>query len=157
MFFANDINQKAANTKLLINGTPVYTIEMLKFLIHANALYTGSNFLPETNDDILNKALFAVGTKFNQLVRKNRFLIFDYWIRLSYIEVLSERLGGKLSDRSMVRDLLEFSQLNANINLLKSVGLAQAFCNSKLNRNKQENVETMAGTIFIGNNAPVLL
>lgn len=73
--FANDINQKAANTKLLINGTPVYTIEMLKFLIHANALYTGSNFLPETNDDILNKALFAVGTKFNQLVRKNRFLI----------------------------------------------------------------------------------
>ena len=51
--FANDINQKAANTKLLINGTPVYTIEMLKFLIHANALYTGSNFLPETNDDIL--------------------------------------------------------------------------------------------------------
>ena len=41
--FANDINQKAANTKLLINGTPVYTIEMLKFLIHANALYTGSN------------------------------------------------------------------------------------------------------------------
>lgn len=155
--FANDINQKAANTKLLINGTPVYTIEMLKFLIHANALYTGSNFLPETNDDILNKALFAVGTKFNQLVRKNRFLIFDYWIRLSYIEVLSERLGGKLSDRSMVRDLLEFSQLNANINLLKSVGLAQAFCNSKLNRNKQENVETMAGTIFIGNNAPVLL
>ena len=155
--FANDINQKAANTKLLINGTPVYTIEMLKFLIHANALYTGGNFLPETNDDILNKALFAVGTKFNQLVRKNRFLIFDYWIRLSYIEVLSERLGGKLSDRSMVRDLLEFSQLNANINLLKSVGLAQAFCNSKLNRNKQENVETMAGTIFIGNNAPVLL
>lgn len=76
---------------------------------------------------------------------------------MSYIEVLSERLGGKLSDRSMVRDLLEFSQLNANINLLKSVGLAQAFCNSKLNRNKQENVETMAGTIFIGNNAPVLL
>lgn len=155
--FANDINQKASNTKLLINGTPVYTIEMLKFLIHANALYTGSNFLPETNDDILNKALFAVGTKFNQLVRKNRFLIFDYWIRLSYIEVLSERLGGKLSDRSMIKDLLEFSQLNANINLLKSVGLAQAFCNSKLNRNKQENVETMAGTIFIGNNAPVLL
>lgn len=155
--FANDINQKASNTKLLINGTPVYTIEMLKFLIHANALYTGSNFLPETNDDILNKALFAVGTKFNQLVRKNRFLIFDYWIRLSYIEVLSERLGGKLSDRSMIKDLLEFSQLNANINLLKSIGLAQAFCNSKLNRNKQENVETMAGTIFIGNNAPVLL
>lgn len=155
--FANDINQKASNTKLLINGTPVYTIEMLKFLIHAHALYTGSNFLPETNDDILNKALFAVGTKFNQLVRKNRFLIFDYWIRLSYIEVLSERLGGKLSDRSMIKELLEFSQLNANINLLKSVGLAQAFCNSKLNRNKQENVETMAGTIFIGNNAPVLL
>lgn len=155
--FVNDINQKASNTKLLINGAPVYTIEMLKFLIHANALYTGSNFLPETNDDILNKALFAIGTKFNQLVRKNRFLIFDYWLRLSYIEVLSERLGGKLSDQGIVQDLLEFSQLTANTDLLKSIGLAQAFCNSRLNRNKQENVETMAGTIFIGNNAPAFL
>lgn len=155
--FANDINQKAFNTQPLISGTPVYTIEMLKFLIHTNALHTGSHFMPETSDDILNKALLAIGVKYNDQVCNNPFLIFDYWIRLSYVKALSEKLEEKSADQKVIKELLDFSQLTANTDILKSIGLTQAFCNSILNRTNQENIETMPGTIFIGNNSPTYL
>lgn len=156
--FVNDINQKAQNTKMLVNGTQVYTIEMLKFLLYSNTLYIGNDFLPTTVDDIQNKALFAVGIKFNQLLKKNPYLIFDYWIRLSYVSELSEKLGGRLQNREIQNELVSFSQMTSNTDFLKSIGLAQAFCNGRLNvyndKERPDIVTTLAGTLRIDNFNP---
>lgn len=156
--FVNDINQKAQNTKMLVNGTQVYTIEMLKFLMYSNTLYIGNDFLPTTVDDIQNKALFAVGIKFNQLLKRSPYLIFDYWIRLSYISVLSEKLGGKLTNSEILDELVCFSQMTSNKDFLTSVGFAQAFCNGNLNvyndNERPDVVTTLAGTLRIDNFNP---
>lgn len=156
--FWNDINQKSYNAKALIKAGPVYTIEMLKFLVSTNALYTGTNFLPETNDDILNKALFAIGARFNELVNvgKNNFLIFDYWIRVSYIQVATEKMGGKINP-DVIRRFLDFTLMDADAGLNKSTGLAHAFCNYMLNAPLFNEIETLPGTIFIGRESPLQL
>jgi len=146
--FWNDINQKASNAKALLNSMPIYTIEMLKFLVYNRSLFIGSNFMPETGNRILNKALFAVGIKYNELVKQNKFLIFDYWLRVSYVKALAEKLGGK-SNPKVVDELLDFSQITAEAGLTKSIGLSHAFCHNRLNNRPDEIVDTMSGTIYL--------
>lgn len=154
--FWNDINQKSHNAKALIKAGPIYTIDMLNFLVNTDALYIGANFLPETNDEILNKALFAIGARFNELVNRNHFLIFDYWMRISYVRVVSEKMGGK-KDNEILNNFLGFTLLDADAGLNKSVGLAHAFCNSVLNDSFNDEIDVLPGTIFIGNKSPLQL
>ena len=154
--FWNDINQKSHNAKALIKAGPIYTIDMLNFLVNTNALYIGANFLPETNDEILNKALFAIGARFNELVNRNHFLIFDYWMRISYVRAVSEKMGGK-KDNEILNNFLGFTLLDADAGLNKSVGLAHAFCNSVLNNSFNDEIDVLPGTIFIGNKSPLQL
>ncbi len=123
--FWNDINQKTDNAKSLIKSSPVYTAEMLSFLDFTNSLSKGCSFLPLTDDDILNNALFAIGSKYNQLACNYHHLIFDYWCRISYTETFNDRLP--FQKFSM---FLDYSQLKTDSGLIKSMGLMHAFCYS---------------------------
>ena len=123
--FWNDINQKANNAKALTMSSPVYTIEMLKFLKFTNSMEVGATFLPETTDEILNKALFAVGTKYNEQVKIHNHLVFDYWIRISLIALLTDRIWQK--DRDSLGELLGYAQLLTDAGLAKSLCLMKAF------------------------------
>ena len=67
--FSTDIYQKSDNAKELITGRNTYTIEMLRLLVHSETLFTSCNFMPQTEDLILNKALLAVGIKFDDYLR----------------------------------------------------------------------------------------
>ena len=122
--FWNDINQKADNGKLLIKSSPVYTAEMLKFLEYTNSISVGSPFLPQTEDEILNKALFAIGAKYNQLVGSYQHLVFDYWCRISYTGTFYRRLSK--GDR-LFSDFLDYALLKTDSGLVKSVGMTQAY------------------------------
>ena len=125
--FWNDINQKADNAKSLIKSSPVYTAEMLKFLEYTNTLNVGGAFLPQTEDDILNNALFAIGTKYNQLVGTYQHLVFDYWCRISYASTLFARMSKQ---EKLYATFLDYSLMKTDSGLVKSMGLTQAFCAS---------------------------
>lgn len=122
--FWNDINQKADNAKSLIKSSPVYTAEMLKFLDYTNCISIGSAFLPQTEDEILNNALFAIGSKYNYLVSCYQHLVFDYWCRISY----TGSFYGRMSKQpNLFPSFLDYSLLKTDSGLVKSMGLMQAF------------------------------
>lgn len=136
--FSTDIYQKSENARELLNGREKYTIEMLRLLTFNNCLHSSCSFLPITSDLILNKALLAVGLKFDEYLQTNSYLIFDYWARICYAKVLAEQLGsgGKtrfrsgdkaLNSEGIVQNLMSYGQLDADVDISKSVGLCEAF------------------------------
>ena len=147
--FRNDVNQKASNAKRLMKQSANYVIEMLRFLVNNKALFVGSDFLPETSDHVLNKALFAVGLNYNTLAYRHNYFIFDYWLRISYFSFISRQIGSEVNPDA-INDLLKFTQFDTEKSICNSVGLSQAYINSYLNNNNEEPyLYTVAGTIYI--------
>ena len=147
--FRNDVNQKASNAKRLMKQSNNYVMDMLRFLVKNEALFVGTDFLPVTNNHVLNKALFAIGLNYNTLAYKHNHFIFDYWLRISYFGFISRQIGSEVSFKA-IDDLLKFTQFDTDKSLCNSVGLSQAYINSYLNNNMDEpNFYTMAGTIYI--------
>ena len=154
--FWNDINQKSSSARFLMKDLPTYTIEMLKFLLENKALNKCTNFLPESNDLTLNKALLAVGGKFNNLLSKKSYFIFDYWIRVSYVKFVIQKIDRREKE-DILSMFLDFTRMDADSGLNKSYGLAQAFCNFYSNYPFDITENVIPGTIFIGNTAPMHL
>ncbi len=146
--FWNDINQKATNAKKLITLDPFYTVEMQTFQLRNHLLAGGSNFMPSTNDETLNKALLTIGALYNVQAEKYSFLIFDFWLRLCYVQYATETFeGGHISQN--INDFIEFSCLNDNDDLTKCIGLAQAYCQREYSKYFNMTDKTMAGTMIV--------
>lgn len=153
--FGNDIRQKASNSSELIRATKTYVPEMLRFLESTKSLHMGANFLPETNDSILNNALFAIGLRFNQYAYERGGFIFDYWTRISYVRQVTELLGGDTKSEEVSR-FLKYTKFTTNSNLSKCLGLGQAYCNYFFNRACFGKADTvMAGTMRISDDLKV--
>lgn len=60
--------------------------QYLKFLHAQNCLLNNSNFMPTTTDMTLNKTLLSLGAVANNALGKSLSLVFDYWIRISYMK-----------------------------------------------------------------------
>lgn len=146
--FWNDINQKATNAKKLITLDPFYTVEMQTFLLNNNLLAGGSNFMPSTNDETLNKALLTIGALYNVQAKKNSFQIFDFWLRLCYVQYATETFEGGHITQS-INDFINFSCLNDNDDLTKCIGLAQAYCQREYSKYFNMTDKTMAGTMIV--------
>ena len=153
--FWNDINQTANNPKDLLRKNDMYSVEMLQYLVDTQKLYTNSNFLPETDDKTINKALFAIGSRFNQLLGQHNHFVFDYWLRISYIQYTTDAIGS-VKKEALLKDFLEFIQFSSEPSLHKMVSLGQAYCNCELNIRKRENgeFETLPGVIYLGDESP---
>lgn len=154
--FWNDINQKSSSARFLMKDLPTYTIEMLKFLVENKVLNKCTNFLPESSDLTLNKALLAVGGKFNNLLSKNSYFIFDYWIRVSFVRFATQKIDRK-DKEDILSMFLDFTRMDADSGLNKSYGLAQAFCNFYSNYPFDITENVIPGTIFLGNRVPLQL
>lgn len=155
--FWNDINQTANNPKELLGKNEKYSVNMLQYLVDTRKLYTNSNFLPESDNKIINKALFAIGARFNQLLKKHSHLVIDYWLRITYIQYTTDALGSVNKDE-LLEDFLYFIQFNSETSLYKMVGLGQAYCNCELNKRKSEKgeKETLPGIIYLGGESPAV-
>lgn len=154
--FWNDLNQKSSNAKSLLKVTPTYPVEMLKFLVENNLLHSTTNFLPETNDFIINKTLLVIGSLFNQILQTHNFLVFDYWLRICFVKVATERLKDKDWTEN-IKKFLEFTQMDADAGINKGYGKAQAFYNQMVNGPFYQKYELIPGTIFVGNQSPLQL
>ena len=146
--FWNDINQKSSNAKKLITLDPFYTVEMQTFLLHNNLLAGGSNFMPSTNDETLNKALLTIGALYNVQAEKYSFLIFDFWLRLCYVQYATETFEGGHTAQS-IRDFIKFACLNDYDDLTKCMGLGQAYCQREYRKYSNITDKTMAGTMIV--------
>lgn len=155
--FWNDINQTANNPKDLLRKNDMYSVEMLQYLVDTQKLYTNSNFLPESDNKTINKALFAIGSRFNQLLGQQNHFVFDYWLRISYIQYTTDALGS-VNKNELLKDFLEFIQFSSETSLHKMVSLGQAYCNCELNIRKREKgeIETLPGIIYLGNESPAV-
>lgn len=155
--FWNDINQTANHPKKLLRKNELYSVDMLQYLVDTKRLYTNSNFLPEADNRIVNKALLAIGARFNQLLTKHNHLMIDYWLRISYIQYTTDAL--KSDDKeNLLNDFLNFIQFKSETSLHKMVGLGQAYCNCELNakKNEKSTVQTLPGIIYIGDESPAV-
>lgn len=153
--FWNDLNQKASNAKALHRSSHVYTIEMLKFLTYNNALSTGCTFMPETTNEILNKALFAVGVKYNSLEPKYVYFIFDFWIRLSYASYVSEHVQRDEMDEENER-IIDYANFKSDADLTKSVCRSQAYYNKSRSVYGQSPTP-LPGVSCINNTSPLFI
>lgn len=151
--FWNDITQKTSNGKALLHKDRFYVVEMLNFLLNAKALRTGYNFMPSTEDQVLNKALLAIGTQFNQQVKGSPYMIFDFWLRICYLQVTIEQLGEK-PDKPNIKDFLDFTKLNVNVDLTKSICLSHAYCNHEFDKNPFIVYKSLSGTAILNNFIP---
>lgn len=146
--FWNDINQKATNAKKLITLDPFYTVEMQTFQLHNHLLAGGSNFMPSTNDETLNKALLTIGSLYNVQAEKYSFLIFDFWLRLCYVQYATETFVDGHTAQS-INDFITFSCLNDYDDLTKCMGLGQAYCQREYRKYFNMTDKSMAGTMII--------
>lgn len=146
--FWNDINQKAVNAKKLITPDFFYTVEMQSFLIRNNVLHYSCNFMPYTNDEILNKALMAIGAQFNIQAGRFGYMIFDFWLRISYLQYVIETFEAPDKLETVLK-FLEFTSLNENDDLTKSISLAHAYCMKKYSNLYKFHYKTTPGSIII--------
>lgn len=157
--FWNDITQKTSNGKALLHKDRFYVVEMLNFLLNAKALRTGYNFMPSTEDLVLNKALLAIGTQFNQQVKGSPYMIFDFWLRICYLQVTIEQLGEKRNEsvknnQDNIDGFLNFTRLNTNTDLTKSICLSHAYCNHEFDKNPFIAYKSLSGTAILNNFIP---
>lgn len=127
--FWNDIKQKSLNAKSLVNDNKYYPVEMMKFLIDTNSLNDCNDFMPHTNDDILNKALLAISAQFTKQVRNSCFMMFDYWVRVCYVKYVVESFKME-SNTNILDDIVKFSSILEHDDLTKCIGLIEAYSRS---------------------------
>ena len=162
--FWNDLNQKTSNAKILLRSSENYTIEMLKFLIYTHSLDDNCDFMPETSDEILNKAMFAVGTKFNSLLAQYPNLIIDYWVRIPYVSCIVNQLKINQNDyegqRNLNEDsklgLVDYSGFKSETGITESICKSQAYYNAIMRGPYQDGVEPMAGVLTLNNVTPLM-
>ena len=148
--FWNDIKQKSLNAKSLVNDDKYYPVEMMKFLIDTKSLSDCSDFMPHTNDDILNKALLAISAQFTKQVNKSAFMIFDYWVRVCYLKYVVESF--KVDDTTNILDeIVKFSSVLEHDDITKCIGLIEAYSRSKY-KSQSLPYKTMPGTMIIDEN-----
>lgn len=80
-----DLYEKYVNTELLTNSPLFLNIEIIKLLIREGQLKELYQLSPTSDDNSLNASVFAFNIIFSQNVKKYKFLIFDYLVRVSFL------------------------------------------------------------------------
>ncbi len=145
--FWTDIKQKSLDAKSLVNDDDYYPVEMMKFLLDTQALNDCSDFMPHTNDDILNKALLAISAQFTKQVQNSGFMIFDYWVRICYIKYVVESFKVD-NNVKVLNEIVKFSSILEHDDLTKCIGLVEAYSRS-IYKSQLFIEKTLPGTIII--------
>ncbi|WP_312333256.1 P-loop NTPase fold protein [Sphingobacterium sp.] len=80
-----DLYEKHVNVELLTNSPLFLNIEIIKLLIKEQQLKELYQLSPTSDDNSLNASVFAFNVIFSQSVKKYKFLIFDYLVRVSFL------------------------------------------------------------------------
>lgn len=133
------INQFSADNKHLMSKTSNYAAWIMKFLVDNNVVATGSHMLPNLESDSLSNALLAMAASCTRLIHTNPSIIFDFWIRVSFIRQILLTLGEE------GKKLNEFAHIYHDSGVSKVLGNILAYTNAKLNPERESSYNTMAG------------
>lgn len=119
-----DLYEKDINIESLINSPKFITIEILKLLVRDRQLKELYQLSPTSSDNSLNAGVFSLNILFSNAITKYRFLIFDYFVRISYLRNIIDyypegfslnqgliKESGVLNDL-VLRDIMNTLQLN---------------------------------------------
>lgn len=122
------INQHTGDSKYLMAHSPVYPAWILKFLVENQILAVGSSLLPEMKDDSLKNAIIALGISCAEQLKNDSSMIFDYWIRISFIKQISLFLHEPIDEASKENKLITYSDVYTDCGLDKILGNMLAYC-----------------------------
>lgn len=131
--FWTDLHQSGVDYKSLSKGDIISTIPILNFLKHNKLLNSNFNFLPYSDNEIVDKALLAINTLCNHSLRKNPGLVFDYWIRVCTLQFFLSQ-----SNEADQNELLKQSKVFSNdIDLPDMVANLEIYLNNKNSLNSR--------------------
>lgn len=84
--FWSDLNQRGVDYKNLSRRDIISTIPTLNFLTYNKFLNNNFNFLPRSDNEIIDKSILAMNALCNYSFKKNPGLIIDYWIRICTLQ-----------------------------------------------------------------------
>lgn len=144
------INQFSADNKHLMSKTSNYAAWIMKFLVDNDIVATGSHMLPNLESDSQSNALLAMAASCTRQIHTNPSIIFDFWIRVSFIRQVLLILGED------GRKLNEFAHIYHDSGVSKVLGNVLAYTNGKLNPEFESSYKTMAGVCIFGKKINVL-
>ena len=121
------VNQHSRGNKFLTSKTPNYAAWVVKFLLENDILVSGSQMLPVMEEDSMNNALIALSASATRQIQTNSSLVFNFFIRLSFVKQIMLTLGED------GQSFEKFVNLFVDSNLTKLLGDMHAYVNSKIN------------------------
>mgnify|MGYP001159040999 CR=1 FL=1 len=121
------VNQHSRGNKFLTSKTPNYAAWVVKFLLENDILLSGSQMLPVMEEDSMNNALIALSASATRQIQTNSSLVFNFFIRLSFVKQILLTLGED------GQSFEKFVNLFIDSNLTKILGDMHAYVNSKIN------------------------
>lgn len=91
--FLSDLYEKEVDVDLAKHLPKMLDVVILKLLIKEKALLAGYQLQPTTTDSSLNSSLIALSLLFSQQAKKNPYLIFDYLIKIGYVQNMLTDIG----------------------------------------------------------------
>jgi hypothetical protein len=95
--FLSDLYEKEVDVDLARNLPKMLSVVILKLLIKERILSEAYQLQPTTIDTSLNSSLAALSFLYSQHVKRNPYLIFDYFIKIGYTRNLIDEIGYKSS------------------------------------------------------------
>lgn len=122
--FLSDLNASGIDVNTAVNNPKSLNRIVLDFLLKEKKLEELYQLQPITTNYSLNASLIALNFLLSYNVRKDSYLIFDYFIKIGYIRNLVPLIGYRKSSESVltpsIEDLCENS-IVINDNVLKDV------------------------------------
>ncbi len=96
------------------------SIPLFDILYQNNKLHEAGQFLPFTNSSVLNNALVTTGALYNNLLKKDSYLIFDYMLRIGMFFSSIQDISYTADKTSpSIKGLVEYAHLLSDIGLRK--------------------------------------
>lgn len=133
--FWSDLNQLGIEYKNLSNNKSSSTITLLKFLRKNDLLNSNFNFLPNSNNEITDKAILAITALCNHSFKKNPGLIIDYWLRIQTLQFFLTRVD-ELEQDKLLKQCKVFS---SDIDLADMITNLEIYLDQKDESNEEIN------------------
>lgn len=89
--FLSDLYEKHVNVSLLQESTTYSVATILKLLIQERRLSESYQLIPSTLDNSFNAAVFSSSLLLSDHFKNNKFLIFEYFIKIAYLRNFAEK------------------------------------------------------------------
>lgn len=161
--FLSELYEKDVDIDLASSAPKFTTPVILETLVKYKVLDEGYQFQPISTDHILNGTYMAFTILYSRLIPNNKFLIFDYLVKIGYVRNLLSILGYKTDSRLpryyvnnrisyslCVEDLIKHSAITQDRNTRDAMCYLTAYMGAYFNPNATSfNLGTYAGAVTL--------